>query len=156
VVRTATNHFTTQAREITYAENADVVKGVRWVSTLDTRTSFTCIDLDGRVFEPGVGPRPPAHYNCRSTTVPILKSWKELGLSLPDSPAGTRASMDGQVPSTLTYRDWLSRQPTGIQNEVLGPKLGPLFRAGRLERLTDRNLRPLTVREVLHREGIQD
>ena len=35
--------------------------------------------------------------------------------------AGTRASMNGQVPGNLTYNAWLRRQPRAFIDEVLGP-----------------------------------
>ena len=71
-------------------------------------------------------------HNCRSTTVPVTKSWKKLGIDLEEIPAGTRASMNGQVPETLTYYEWLKTQSKNIQNEVLGIKKGELFRQGKL------------------------
>lgn len=130
LVRTAVNHTVTMAREEVYLQNEDIIKGVKWVSTLDSRTSLTCMDLDGKVFPQDRGPRPPAHINCRSTTVPVLKSWKELGINLPEAPVGTRASMDGQVPASLTYGDWLRRQPAAFQDDVLGPARAQMFREG--------------------------
>ena len=68
--------------------------------------------------------------NCRCTTAPVLKSAAELGLPLEEFPAGTRASMDGQVSADLTYTEWLKRQPASVQDEALGPTRGDLFRAG--------------------------
>lgn len=39
-----------------------------------------------------------------------------------DEPApSTRASQDGQVPASLSYFDWLKRQPAAFQDEALGP-----------------------------------
>lgn len=130
LVRTAVNHTATTAREEVYKFNEDIIGGVRWVSTLDMRTSEICMGLDGQVFDPGVGPRPPAHWNCRSTTTPITKSWKELGFNIDELPPGTRASMDGQVPATETYQTWLEKQPKEIQDEALGPERAALFRDG--------------------------
>lgn len=156
-VRTAINHVATQAREITYNENGDLIKGVRWVSTLDARTSLICMDLDGQVYPIDDGPRPPAHYNCRSTTIPILKSWRELGIDLDEAPAGTRASMDGQVPANLTYKDWLRDQPVSVQNEALGTRRAQLFRAGNIpgDRFTDRRNSPISLQRLLELEGIE-
>jgi SPP1 gp7 family putative phage head morphogenesis protein len=71
-------------------------------------------------------------HNCRSTTVPVLKSWKELGLDLAEADEGTRASMNGQVPASETYQTWLKRQPTGFQDDVLGVQRASLFRQGKL------------------------
>lgn len=137
-VRTALNHMSSTAREITYDKNKDLIKGVQWVSTLDGRTTMLCMSLDGKIdLDDGTvrelnGQRPPAHYNCRSTTIPILKSLEELGISTEEFSESTRASMNGQVPETMKYEDWLKTQPKGFQKEVLGPKRYELFSSGQL------------------------
>lgn len=132
VVRTAVTHVAAEARETLYGENADVIKGVQWVSTLDSRTTLVCASRDGQVYPVNEGPRPPAHVGCRSSSIPITKSWRELGLDLDDAPPGTRASMDGQVPASTTYEEWLRRQPSAVQDEVLGANRARLFREGEL------------------------
>lgn len=71
-------------------------------------------------------------HNCRSTTVPVTKSWNELGIDMEEVPEGTRASMDGQVPATLTYEEWLRKKPPEVQDKVLGKAKGKLFRDGGL------------------------
>lgn len=72
VVRTSVNHVSTGARQATWLANSDVVEGVRWVSTLDGRTSSVCRSRDGEVYPLDSGPRPPAHPNCRSTVAPVI------------------------------------------------------------------------------------
>jgi SPP1 gp7 family putative phage head morphogenesis protein len=137
LVRTSINHATNTGRQMVWEANSDIIKGVRWVATLDTRTTPICQHRDGRVgpvtdaagWEPPEGAarldppmaRPPAHPNCRSTTVAVTKSWRELGFDMDELPPGTRASMDGQVPGNLTYYDWLRRQSEDVQKDVLGP-----------------------------------
>lgn len=121
-VRTAINHGANSGRQAMWDANSDLIKGVQWVSTLDTRTSPICRARDGELFPVDSGPRPPAHPNCRSTTVSVLKSAEELGIPLDKLPPGTRASMNGQVPATQTYYDWLKRQPVSVQKEVLGKR----------------------------------
>lgn len=155
VVRTAVTHTTTQSRELLYAENDDLIKGVEWLSTLDGRTTDICRARDGKVFKPGEGPRPPAHVNCRSTTVPITKSWKELGVDLDEAPAGTRASMDGQVPADMNYSDWLKRQPQSVVEDVLGKSKAKLFTDGQLplDRFVDEGGKPLTLADLKNTEG---
>lgn len=127
-VRTAVAHTANAARDVFYSANAKLIKGVQWHSTLDNRTSAICRARDGMLFPADSGPRPPAHPNCRSGVVPVLKSWKELGLKSP--PTGTRASMNGQVPADLTYDAWLRTQPKALQDEILGVSKARLFRAG--------------------------
>lgn len=154
-VRTAINHTVNVAREQTYAENADIVKGVQWVSTLDGRTTAVCRGRDGEVYPLDKGPRPPAHINCRSTTVPVLKSWKELGIPLKEAPPGTRASMNGQVPATETYDSWLRKQDSGFQDEVLGKAKAQLFRDGglTLDRFVDASGHEFTLDQLRQRES---
>ena len=153
VVRTATNHTANTAREYIYERNASLIKGVRWNATLDGRTTLICASRDGKVYDPGKGPRPPAHFNCRSSTSPVLKSWRELGFDADEVPAGTRASMDGQVPADTTYDAWLRKQPRAFQDEVLGQKKAALFREGvKVDRFVDRRGREFTLDELKRRE----
>lgn len=155
IVRTAVNHVTNRSNEIVYSENKDVIKGIQYIATLDSRTTEICASLDGQVFPINEGPRPPQHHQCRSRTSPVMKSWKELGIDLKEAPPGTRASMNGQVPATLTYPKWLKTQSVKVQNEALGVGRAKLFREGKVsfDRFLD-NGRPLSLREVLKREGL--
>jgi len=142
VVQTALSHTAQVARQAFYDANADLIKAVKWTSTLDSRTSPQCRIRDGleytadRAHKPighavpwGDGPG-RLHFNCRSTSSPITKSWRELGIDADELPASTRASMDGQVPGDLTYAQWLAKQPVARQEEVLGARRAALFRAG--------------------------
>lgn len=157
VVRTAVNHVVTQAREVTYEENGELIKGVQFVATLDSRTTPQCRALDGKVFPVGEGPRPPIHFNCRSTTVPVLKSWKELGFDIKDVDPAGRASMNGVVPASTTYGEWLRSQSREIQDETLGPERAKLFRSGQvtIDRFVDDRNRPLTLDQIRAREGLK-
>jgi SPP1 gp7 family putative phage head morphogenesis protein len=131
LVRTAVAHVNTLARERFYDANSDLIKGYQYTATLDARTCLECAPLDGRVYGAGeFRPALPQHFNCRCMYVPVVKSWKELGLDIEEAPEGTRASMNGQVPATLTYQQWLAQQSTAVQNDVLGKGRAELFRAG--------------------------
>ncbi len=93
LIRTSVQTVANEARNRLFAANDDVVKGVMHVSTLDTRTTDICKERDGKVwslpdYKPlghsipwNGGPGGTLHYGCRSTTSPVLKSWKELGAS---------------------------------------------------------------------------
>ncbi|RKI09803.1 hypothetical protein D7Y15_23170 [Corallococcus sp. AB030] len=56
----------------------------------------------------------------------------------------------GSAPKGLSYEDWLRRQPTSFQDEVLGPARGRLFRDGglRLGSFTDASGKTLTLDEL--------
>lgn len=126
--RTVANGVANEARTMFYQENDTMFDGIMWVSVLDTRTSDICINLDGTVFPLDQGPRPPAHFNCRSDMTPIIKDWEALGI--PDLGPGSRESLTGEVPETQTYPEWLKNQSAEIQDEVLGPIRGQMFRDG--------------------------
>lgn len=133
ITRTAVAQAATVARDAVYLENADLIRGIQWVSTLDTRTCPVCAPLDGKVFKHGTGPRSPLHPQCRCSTVPVLKSWSELGLDARTIGPGTRASLDGQVSGSITYADWLRTRSVEEQEEVLGVTRAKLFRSGKLQ-----------------------
>lgn len=119
-----------------YERNRDVIKGVQWVSTLDSRTCLICASLDGQTWRIGEShPRPVtgSHPACRCFMSPVTRSWEELGIDREEFPPSTRASMDGQVPGSVDYRSWLDGQSEDFQREVLGASRFERFRDGDLE-----------------------
>jgi len=136
LVRTSINQVANTASQQVYQSNQDITKKYRYVATLDSRTSSICRALDGREFEYGRGPMPPQHFNCRSTTVPVIdydQLSRDFGFKVEPPSAGKRAASGGQVPAGTTYGDWLAKQPRATQAEVLGPGKVPYF-----NRLTER------------------
>lgn len=151
---TAVAHATNTARDMFYEQNDDLIKSVQWVSTLDARTTPICQSRDGKIYPVNSGPRPPAHFRCRSATTPVLKSWKELGINLDEAQPGTRASMNGQVPETETYQTWLKKQPAAFQEEVLGKSRAKLFREGMtLDRFVDESGHEYTLKELKRKDA---
>lgn len=152
LVRTAVNHIGTRAHLRTYQANADVTERFRYTATLDSRTSFICMSLDGQewAYDDPEARFPPQHFNCRSIPVPVIK-WEELGIAPPAE--GTRASADGQVPGETTYEQWLRDQPKSVQDEILGPARARLFRARKvgLRDLVRKDNRVVTVGELRER-----
>lgn len=144
VVRTAVSHTAQIAQNDMIAANADLVKAVKWSSTLDDRTTHICAIRDGKLYTADDKRRPidhkvpwgegpgRIHFCCRSAQVPVLKSWRDLGLDMDDMPAGTLASMDGQVPADQTYGQWLAKQSLQRQEDVLGVERARLLRDGKL------------------------
>lgn len=143
MVRTAIGHVANTARDSFYQANDDLVKAVGWLSTLDGKTSPPCRIRDNLNYtvdtHKPIGHSVPwlagpgrLHFNCRSTSTPVIKSWQELGIDADDIDAGTRASMDGQVPADTSYGDWLSNQSAARQDQILGSTRGRLLRQGGL------------------------
>lgn len=154
VVRTAVSHVSNTARDSVYDSNSDIVSKYQWVSTLDSRTSTVCKSRDGQKYDVGRGPIPPAHPNCRSTTIPVIE---DDFLDFLDEGA-TRASRgaDGgrQVDASTTYYDFLKQQPAWFQDEALGPTRGAIFRNSGMtpeefrQASVDGFGRPLTISEL--------
>jgi SPP1 gp7 family putative phage head morphogenesis protein len=134
VVLTAVAHTSDFTQQTFYKANTDIIKGVRYTATLDLRTTTLCASRDGIVFGLDENkPAIPAHWRCRSRYVAVTKSFKELGIDLPElNIRTTRASLDGQVPATTTYEAWLRKQSVERQNDVLGVAKAALFRKGDL------------------------
>ena len=177
LIRTSVQSIAQNARMETFKANDDVIKGMQWLSTLDTRTSDLCIgysgcawDLEGQVLPDSAadlafpGP-PPLHFNCRSSLVPVVKSWgdlirdakgdkdlaKRMDAMEDKLQKSTQASMDGKpVSSKLTYTEWLENQSEERQREALGDAKWELWNNGDIE-LTDlvgQNNRPLSLKEL--------
>ena len=116
IVRTSVNQVQNMASQAVYMANEDVTERYEYVATLDSKTSAICGSLDGRIFKYGEGPMPPQHFNCRSTTVPIIDD-DDLRRRFPD----TRPSATGRVPQGTNYATWLKENPS-IQTDALGNK----------------------------------
>jgi len=124
LMRTSINQVANSASQQTYEANQDITKKYRYTATLDTKTSAICRSLDGQVFEYGKGPVPPQHFNCRSTTVPIV-DYEALGFTPPKP--GKRAAKGGMVPADQSYGQWLNNQSKETKADVLGPEKVPYF-----------------------------
>lgn len=155
VVRTAVGHYAQSAREAVIEANADAFPELVWVSTLDSRTSEPCRLRDGLRYTsdaehkpighsvPWLGGPGRLHWNCRSTCIPAIGRPAE------------RASVDGPVSGKLTYAQWLKKQPSARQDEILGPSRGRLMRQGRysLDRFYNNKGRYLTLEELRKRDA---
>ena len=125
IVRTSINQVQNQASQAVYAANSKVAPKYEYVATLDSRTSPICQRLDGKKFEYNKGPMPPQHFNCRSTTVPVVdfdglqKKYPRLEKP-PKTALDTRPSITGRVPQGQTYGDWLLNQDRELQIKTLG------------------------------------
>jgi SPP1 gp7 family putative phage head morphogenesis protein len=159
MVRSSVMAIANAARLDGYRANADMLRGVRQVSTLDNRTTDICIAYDGQEWgldgEPLPGSRlpfnggPPRHWNCRSTLTPILKSPDELGLDLPDLSPKVRASKDGPV-ERMSFEAWLRGRTPEEQDDMLGKGRADLWRRKviSLQQLLDQSGRPLSLKEL--------
>jgi SPP1 gp7 family putative phage head morphogenesis protein len=124
LVRTSVNQVANASSQQVYEANQSITKRYRYIATLDGRTSPICRALDGQEFDYGKGPTPPQHFNCRSTTVPLIDY---EGLEITPPKPGKRRSKDGLVPENQTYGQWLHNQSKETKADVLGPEKVPYF-----------------------------
>lgn len=162
LVVTATTSVYAQADQAVYEANASLITGWQFVAVLDSRTTPTCSYLDGKIF-PATDTEhlPPRHFHCRSTTVPIVKSYEDLGKLEGIAQIRKRnfatltpkqaAMYDGQTPLKESYNAWLSRQPNEVVLRHLGDtKKLELFRSGQLtvDKFTNPNGNSIGIREL--------
>ena len=162
IVRTGIQAVQNSAREKAFEENQDVLKGYQFSATLDTRTSQQCRGYDGLAWDFEGKPlnshsisKPviPVHWNCRSTWLPITKSFDELvGVKLKDNLENSvgRTEMDGQIASKTSYEKWLKKQPISKQKEILGKGKYKLYKKEKLtlKEMIDQKGNPLTLEEL--------
>ena len=164
--RTAMTSVYAQADHEVYKANEKALRGYQYVAVLDSRTTPLCAHRDGQIYPVGdTSHLPPAHWHCRSTTVPIVKSYEDFGRL--DAVAQTRKNnlrglskkqiefYDGMSPLGESYNSWLLRQPTDVQLRHLGDyKKLEMLRSGQLtvdkfvtdagQRLSIKELRQIT------------
>jgi len=164
-VQTAVQTVAATARRDTFQANSDVIKGIRQVSTLDGHTTVICVAYSGAkwtleyvpitpttlAYNGGV----PRHWNCRSVEVPITKTFRELGIDIPEFQASTRAASGGPVSAKTEFADYLKQRGPAFTNDLLGPGRAQLWHDGKitLQQLLDQNGRPLTLDELRKRYG---
>ncbi|WP_169975856.1 minor capsid protein [Campylobacter sp. RM16191] len=150
---TGAGAIVSEARQKFFEANDDVIKYYQYQATLDTRTSELCRAYDGLLWDteykpvdhklPFRMPRVNTHFNCRSTIIPITKSWEELGVEgMEEIDVGTRASMNGYVPKNMNFNDWLKTQSPETIEKTLGKGRAELFLQGKI-----------TMRDLITQQG---
>lgn len=160
LVRTSVASINNQSKLLVYQKNKDVFKGFQQISTLDSRTTDICIAYSGKMWDMDYNPighdlpyndGVPRHWGCRSVIVPIIKSFKDLGLNIDEVPKTVRASIDGYVPQDITFEEFLKKKGIAFQNKTLGKERAKLFREGKitlLDLISSDGSRSLTLNEI--------
>ncbi len=132
---TMANHTSSISRKSVYDANDDILDGYQWLATLDNRTTLICGSRDGEKYpdETGFSPYPPAHWGCRSTTIPSIKPEYDVGKDLDGTRPAVGADGVESVSSRSTYSGWLKKQPKDFVDEALGTERSKLFRSGKLK-----------------------
>ena len=94
LARTSISSIANQVREETYIANSDVVEGVQFLAVLDDDTTRVCRAHSGDKWKyTSAGwiniqgghdyVQPPLHFNCRSTTIPLVFPAEVLAKTVP-------------------------------------------------------------------------
>ena len=145
LISTIINHAAAMGRANVYGKNNNLVGKYRWVSTLDGRTTLLCMSRDQKEYLVGSGPMPPAHYGCRSTTIPDIIAENSSIYRKAKGSEGTE-----YVPIKKSYGEWLKTQNKEFIDEALGIERSRLFRAGKLgiDKFVDPTGRVYTLSEL--------
>jgi SPP1 gp7 family putative phage head morphogenesis protein len=150
ITRTIVQHTNNVAVQSTFEKNKKVLDGWIYVATLDSRTCSVCFSVSGKQYPLGEGPLPVRHVRCRCFQAPAIKSWKDLGIDLPEFGPAQRASKDGYVSADISFHDWLKGQDKKTQVELLGKTRAQMFAEGKikLDKFTDSSGKLLTLEQL--------
>lgn len=167
LVRTSVQQVSADAKLAVFRGNSDIIKAVEWLATLDTRTTKLCAQRDKLHWDLNGNPighklsflgGTPAHWGCRSTLSPVMKTMKELELEdivsderiAEAESASTRASMDGPVPASTNFEDWFGGLSKQDQVSYLGKKKYEIWKEKGLSfsQMTNQAGNPLTVQQL--------
>jgi SPP1 gp7 family putative phage head morphogenesis protein len=131
IVRTEYARIANQSHLAFFRDNADKIKALIWVSSLDFKVCVQCARLHGKEFPVETKFHPPVHANCRCVFNTRLKSFRELGLNEEDVPEFARDILDGQEPQIpLDFNDVLKGFSEKQQLDMLGKARFDLFQQG--------------------------
>lgn len=151
LVRTSLQAVANQARWETFRQNADVLRGVEWLTSLDAVVCVTyCVPLSGAAWDlsgrrlPGTtlafpGP-PPRHPNCRCVLLPLVREYRQLRTArgprfqaqVDAVPAETKEQLDGGLGRDLSMPVWLRAQPDAVAKRMLGQTRYRMWAQGKL------------------------
>ncbi|MCW7072068.1 MAG: DUF935 family protein [Methanophagales archaeon] len=73
IVRNASMRGYNAGRAELFRQAKDWIEAYQWASIIDERTSDFCDFMDGVIFSPGQVEFPPAHHQCRSIVMAVLR-----------------------------------------------------------------------------------
>jgi hypothetical protein len=144
--------------------NEEFIRGYSWSSVLDSKTSDFCIShayrfwiynhpelstLEAEIYS-------PAHFRCRASNPPIIKSYRELGISASELTTSQKSLLANSKTETLTYNQFFERQTESVKKEILGVVRYNAYQQGNLDvsAFYTRDGRKLTLKQ-LEKKNIQ-
>ena len=179
LTRTFVSAANTEARDMVYRQNRDIIKGYVWQTMGDNLVCHLCLPLHGREFKLGEGPEQPRHPSCRCVKRPVSLTFREMGIDMDEF--GTeldrwvvrgKVGKDGElivknidvggkneilkISRAKTAEEWLkSLSPAELRSTTLGPTRLSMLQQGKIE--LKHLLRPdFTYRTIPELEAIAD
>ena len=108
LVRTESSYFANASFQASYKEMG--IEQQIFVATLDTKTSATCREMDGKIIatsdvKPGIN-APPLHAYCRSVMSPYFEG------NVIERAARNKDGKTYSVPGDITYKKWYNEYVT--------------------------------------------
>ena len=110
MARTSQLYAAREASRASYIANADVVEGWEWWTALDADVCMACAVEHGTVHS--LDESMDSHYNCRCTSIPVVKGWSD---------------------PSQTGVDWFEGLPESQQREMMGNKAFEAWQAGKFD-----------------------
>ena len=110
MARTSQLYAAREASRASYIANADVVEGWEWWTALDADVCMACAVEHGTVHS--LDESMDSHYNCRCTSIPVVKGWSD---------------------PSQTGVDWFEGLPESQQREMMGDKAFEAWQAGKFD-----------------------
>ena len=157
-VRTARSHVANVSYEETY--KALGFTHLKFVATLDGRTSLTCASLDQTMWKMGDPAirRPPLHPNCRSVLLGVDENGELSGQrpfvmderKVKDIPKAERKDLIGQLDANTSFKDFFDQTDEFFQKEWLGSSRYKLYKDGHysIDKFIDPIGRQYTLKEL--------
>lgn len=166
VVRTANTAIAKEAREIFARDNMEgpgaVVSGIVQITFFDARTTAVCLAYAGKRWRLQDGEWAPVghalphnggvprHPGCRSSEMPVVMSWEEMGIPADLATPEIREFFDGQIPAGQAGSDLFAAASPATRRAALGVGVSGLLESGAItvDDLVDRFGRPRSLKDI--------
>lgn len=130
IVHTAVSSARDKANVNVYKKFDKYIDYFESTAVLDSRTSFICSSLDGKIYRmpyDKIPNKPPRHFNCRSVLTPRSDSFKT------NTTRQQNGDSKGQISSNVKFPEWFGKQSPQFQLDYLGKARYDLYKSGKME-----------------------
>ena len=173
---TAMANAVNSARHDVYKRHSELLEGLQAINPLDGSTATICKARAGRWWKndgrpgPNTGEpfpgHPPWHFGCRTTLIPVLKSYSRMMRSrdltqgqrkeLQQLSLARQVALNGNPAKGQTFDQLLRSKSPKRRRELLGPGRAKMWADGDIGMtdLIDQSGRPMTILSLQQKAGI--